>query len=132
MKRDNETTIQELKDLATAFARKRNWTKHHTPRNLASSIVIEAAELLEHFQWKEYSEKDKQDIADELGDILAYCFHLATSLNIDVSTVYRDKLTRAAKKYPVETFNASHDDEAEYIRIKQAYRARKQPGRENA
>ena len=78
---DDETTIQELKDIVAEFRRERGWDKHNTPRNLASSIIVEAAELLEHFQWGEYSHQDKQEIADELADVLSYCFSLAHTLD---------------------------------------------------
>jgi dCTP diphosphatase len=121
-KRDTETTLQELKDMVVQFREERGWGKHHTPRNLAASIAIEAAELLEHFQWGDYSDGDKQAVADELGDILAYCFNLAATLDIDVTTAYVDKMERVKQKYPVEIFNPEHDDKDAYHRIKQTYR----------
>jgi dCTP diphosphatase len=128
MKRDDETTIQELKDLIIHFQKERGWGAHHTPRNLATSISIEAAELLEHFQWGEYSDNNKQAIADELADILSYCFNLAATLGIDVATAFRDKVARVAEKYPTSIFNPeSTDNKADYNRIKQAYRAGKKP-----
>jgi dCTP diphosphatase len=125
MKRDDETTIQELKDLVVQFREERGWGKHHQPRNLAVSIAVEAAELLEHFQWGEYSEHNKKEVADELSDILSYCLNLADTLDIDIATAYRDKLERAKQKYPTEIFNPDRDDAAEYKRIKTAYRNKK-------
>ena len=122
---DAHTTIQELKDLVIRFSEARNWGTHHTPKNLAMSIAIEAAELMEHFQWDEYSAHDKQEVADELGDILAYCFNLAARLDIDVASAYKAKLARAEQKYPVSLFNAQQDSPADYARIKKAYRAGK-------
>ena len=124
MKRDDQTTIQELKDLVAKFRDERDWAKHHSPKNLTMSIAIEAAELMEHFQWDEYSKHELQDIKDELADVLAYCFNLADTLDIDIATAYRDKLERAAKKYPVELFNADHDDPDTYKQIKASYRDR--------
>ena len=121
-KGDADTTVQELKDLAAQFRDERGWGKHHQPRNLAVSIAVEAAELLEHFQWGEYSKHDKQEIADELSDILLYCFSLADTLDIDVATAYRDKLERAKKKFPTTIFNPEHDDAEAYKRIKAEYR----------
>jgi len=121
-RKDDETTIQELKDLIAEFREERGWGKHHTPRNLATSIMIEGAELLEHFQWGDYSDQNKQEIADELADVLSYCFNLADTLDIDVATVYRDKLSRASKKFPTEIFNPEHDDAEAYKRIKAEYR----------
>ncbi|HSX35247.1 MAG TPA: nucleotide pyrophosphohydrolase [Candidatus Saccharimonadales bacterium] len=121
-RKDNETTVQELIDIAAEFRRERGWDKHNTPRNLATSIIVEAAELLEHFQWGDYSEQNKQEIADELADVLAYCFGLAYTLDIDVATVYRDKIERAKKKFPVELFNPEQDNKEAYKRIKTEYR----------
>jgi dCTP diphosphatase len=127
MGRDSDTTIQELKDLVVKFREERDWGKHHTPQNLAMSISIEAAELLEHFQWGDYSKKpeDLAEIADEMGDILAYLLNLSDRLGIDVATAYRDKLAKAAKKYPVELFNKDRDSTADYNRIKKTYRSKK-------
>lgn len=124
---DNETTIQELKDLIVQFRDERGWKKHHTPKNLAMSIAIEAAELMEHFQWDEYSVHEKQEVADELSDVLLFAFGLADALDIDIATSYRDKLQRAAKKFPTAIFNPEHDDAEEYIRIKKAYRTGGEP-----
>ncbi len=127
MKHDDETTLQELKELVIQFSQERGWRKHHTPRNLATSIIVEAAELLEHFQWGDYSETSKQAVADELSDVLTYCFNLAATLDIDISTAYRDKLERAKKKFPTEKFNAAQDNTEEYHRIRRAYRTDGEP-----
>lgn len=119
---DAATTIQELKDLVVAFGEARGWGKHYTPKNLAISITLEAAELLEHFQWDEYRKKDKDAIAAELADVLSYCLNFAHRMDIDIATTFRKKLQAAAKKYPVEIFNPSNDGHDDYFRIKQAYR----------
>lgn len=124
-KTDKDTTIQELKDLIEAFAKERNWKKHHTPKNLAISIAIEAAELMEHFQWDEYQKNDKEAIADELADILTYLCNFANVCGIDMATAYKNKLEKSAKKYPVELFNKAHDHEDHYFRIKENYRKKK-------
>src|SRR6185295_18017652 len=105
MKNDSATTIQELKELIATFRDERGWKGEHTPKNLSMSIAIEAAELMEHFQWTGYKQDDKQAVADELADVLLYCLNLADVMDIDVATTYRDKLDRARKKFPVETFN---------------------------
>jgi NTP pyrophosphatase (non-canonical NTP hydrolase) len=125
--RDNETTIQELKNLIVQFRDERGWKKHHTPKNLAMSIAIEAAELMEHFQWDEYSPHTKKEVADELADILVYAFDLADILDIDIATSMRDKVRRVSIKFPVELFNPGNDNAEEYIRIKKAYRAGGEP-----
>ncbi|HSW99699.1 MAG TPA: nucleotide pyrophosphohydrolase [Patescibacteria group bacterium] len=122
-KNDQSTTLQELKDLVATFRDERGWSTHHSPKNLAMSIAIEAAELMEHFQWDEYTISRKQEISDELSDVLLYCFNMADTLDIDIATAYRDKLTRAEKKFPTEVFNPGHDDPEAYARIRRAYRA---------
>jgi dCTP diphosphatase len=126
MKRDPQTTIQELKDLIAKFSDERDWGRHHTPKNLAVSICIEAAELLEHFQWEEYQQDDKQKMADELADILMYAFNFANVMDIDVATAYRQKLERAEKKYPTELFNTERVGKDDFHAIKQRYRSGKE------
>ncbi len=122
MKRDDATTIKELKDLIAKFRDERGWKNEHSPKNLSMSIAIEAAELMEHFQWDTYRKDDKQAVADELADILAYCLNLADVMDIDVATTFRDKLDRAAVKYPLELFNPARKSNDEYHKIKKAYR----------
>lgn len=121
-KSDSTTTLQDLKELAAKFRDERDWNKHHTPKNLAISISIEAAELMEHFQWDRYSEHDKKELEEELADILIYCFHFAETMEIDMASAFRSKLDAAAKKYPVEIFKEGKDDAKDYKRIKQEYR----------
>ncbi|MGC1176524.1 MAG: nucleotide pyrophosphohydrolase [Candidatus Saccharimonadales bacterium] len=125
-KRDDQTTIQELKDLVTQFSEERGWDRHHTPKNLAVSIAIEAAELMEHFQWDEYQQNDRDEIAAELADILAYIFNFAAVMDIDIATTYREKLKKAVQKYPVKLFNKDRVGEADFFRIKQAHRQKKE------
>lgn len=119
---DATTTIQELKDLIVAFRDERGWQKHHTPKNLVMSIAIEAAELMEHFQWDGLSDADKQEVADELADVLSYCLSFADALDIDIATAFRNKLEKTRKKFPVELFNAERASAEDYKRIKQQYR----------
>ena len=81
------------------FQRERDWKQFHTPENLAKSISIEAAELLEHFQWnKEY---DRDEVLDELADVLTYCYFMADALDADVEEIILNKLKKTAEKYPV-------------------------------
>ncbi|MGH7157616.1 MAG: nucleotide pyrophosphohydrolase [Candidatus Saccharimonadales bacterium] len=122
MKRDDGTTIQELKELISKFRDERGWKDEHSPKNLSMSIAIEAAELMEHFQWSTYRQEDKQAVADELADILAYCFNLADVMDIDIATSFRGKLDRARQKYPVETFNPDNKNVDAYYAAKKAYR----------
>ena len=91
--------MDELRDEIIKFQKERDWKKFHTPENLAKSISIEAAELLEHFQWgKEY---DIDEVADELADVLNYCILMADALDLDVKDIVLNKMEKNALKYPV-------------------------------
>lgn len=91
-----EEIIKEL----LKFQKERDWQKYHTPENLAKSISIEAAELLEHFQWqKEY---DKSEVEDELADVLIYCLYMADALDVDIKEIIPRKMKKNAIKYPVK------------------------------
>lgn len=91
--------MEELMKDLIKFQSERDWKQFHTPENLAKSISIEAAELLEHFQWnKDY---DKQEVVDELADVLTYCFFMADALEVNVKEIILNKLKKTAKKYPV-------------------------------
>lgn len=91
--------MEELMNNLIKFQSERDWKQFHTPENLAKSISIEAAELLEHFQWnKDY---EKQDVVDELADVLTYCLFMVDALDVDVEEIILNKLEKTAKKYPV-------------------------------
>jgi NTP pyrophosphatase (non-canonical NTP hydrolase) len=83
-----------------AFVEARDWDQFHTPDNLAKSIAIEAAELLECYQWG--STPDQERVEEELADVITYCIHLANKLGIDLDDIVMSKLEKTAKKYPVE------------------------------
>ena len=82
-----------------AFVRERDWDQFHSPENLAKSIVIEAGELLECFQWGEPT--DRSDIEEELADVLTYCHLLAMKLGRKPGDLILEKLTKTKDKYPV-------------------------------
>jgi NTP pyrophosphatase (non-canonical NTP hydrolase) len=105
--KDQETKVQELKDRMKAFVEARNWTSFHSPKNIAMSIAIEAAELMEIFQWATTEEawqiKDSDEfvhLKEELSDVLLYCISLASQLDIDITEAIEDKMVKNAKKYP--------------------------------
>lgn len=81
------------------FVSERDWEQFHTPENLAKSVAIEAGELLECFQW---SADGREGVADELADVLTYCYLLAARLEMDPEQIMRDKLEVSRRKYPVE------------------------------
>lgn len=100
--------IRELRQRLRQFAADRDWEQFHTPKNLAIAISVEAAELLEHFQWltSEQSEKlSESDIAKvrlELADVLLYLLSLSDKLGVDLVAAAFEKIELNAKKYPVE------------------------------
>ena len=107
---DSEVRIQELKDSIKAFAVERDWEQFHTPKNLSMAIAAEAAELMEHFLWKEGQESvdvldvpaKHQEIAEELADIIIYALEFANITKLDVASIIREKMKTNAEKYPVE------------------------------
>ena len=83
----------------------REWQQFHCPKDLALSICLEAAELLENFQWltdEEAVEQNEENIRQELADVLIYSLMLASDLNVDVTEIIDSKMALNAKKYPVE------------------------------
>jgi len=106
---DEQTTIGVLRTAVHAFVDARDWHRYHTPKNLAMSIAIEAAEIMEHFQWQSLTESEellhdpaaKAEIADELADVLIYCLSFANSTGIDVSDAILRKLARNETRFPV-------------------------------
>ena len=84
-----------------SFRNERDWKQFHTQENLAKSIVIEAAELLENFQWGDSIKID--DVTDEIADVLIYVLLMAESLNIDIEDIILKKLEKNRKRFPIET-----------------------------
>ena len=107
---DSSTTIQHLQESVEQFKLEREWGQYHTPQDLAVSISIEAAELLEVFQWgiKEDIKADKSEkIKEELADVMIYCIGLANTLDLDISTIVSNKIKMNADKYPIEKAKSS-------------------------
>ena len=107
----------DLKEMTAISKRMRNdrgWRKFHDPKNLAMDICAEAAEILEHFLWvnkkevRNFSEAKKKEVADELADVMNPILLLADTLKIDLLEVFKDKMARTAKKYPVEIVKGKH------------------------
>ena len=106
---DGRITVQELKEQVSRFRDERDWLKYDKPKDLAISISLEAAELLEHFQWKtdeqvNESLKDETnlgEVTNEVADVMIYCLGLSDVLRIDVSKAVERKLSKNSEKYPV-------------------------------
>jgi dCTP diphosphatase len=89
-----------VRDELAAFVAERDWAQFHTPENLAKSISIEAAELLECFQWN--SDADPERVREELADVLTYCLLLAERLGAEPNALVLEKLALTRAKYPIE------------------------------
>jgi dCTP diphosphatase len=87
-------------DALRALVAERDWAQFHTPENLAKSISIEAAELLECFQWN--ADGDRGRVTEELADVLTYCLLLADRLGVDPDAIVLEKLALTRAKYPVD------------------------------
>ncbi len=107
-------TISELIESIRRFRDDRDWMQFHDPKNMSISIIIEAAELLEHFQWKsneeveEYLKNNREKIQNEIADIAMYLFEMADNLNIDLLEAMNAKLKKNAEKYPVAKAKGKH------------------------
>jgi len=106
--KDSTTTINHLKQKLARFVKDRDWEQYHSPKNLSMSIAIEAAELMELFQWSTIEEshallgdkKKLEDIRDELADIALFVMEFCNMFNIDLSSAVLKKLKKNARKYP--------------------------------
>jgi len=109
MKRDPESlnAVAELRDALRQFAADRDWEQFHSPKNLAIALSVEAAELLEHFQWLNDASSAQLPpeklalVREELADVLLYLIRLADKLGLDLLVAAGDKLEKNALKYPV-------------------------------
>lgn len=96
----------ETIDRIRKFTEDRDWEQFHTPSNLAKSIVIEASELLECFQWDDKG-FDVDHVKEELADVIVYCQNMLDELNLDVDEIVNDKMDKNEAKYPVEKAKGS-------------------------
>jgi NTP pyrophosphatase (non-canonical NTP hydrolase) len=109
--------MKNIKDLTKeiiAFRDARDWKQFHNPKDLALSLVLEATEVLEHFQWKNTQEIDKyivdkkDDIGEELADVFYWVLLMSNDLNIDILEALKKKLKKNVDKYPVEKAKGKH------------------------
>ncbi len=106
----------ELTDLRNAlreFAAERDWDQFHSPRNLATALAVEAAELLEPFQWltdeqgRQLPAATRAAVEEEMADVLLYLVRLADRLDVDLAAAARAKIARNAAKYPIDKAKGS-------------------------
>ena len=99
---------QALTDAVDEFARERDWEQFHSPKNLSTALMVEAAELAEHFQWlterqsAELAPEQLDAVAEEIADVLIYTLRLASRLGVDVEAAAWAKLEKNRRKYPVD------------------------------
>lgn len=105
--------MEEIIKTIRKFNEDRDWNQFHTPSNLAKSLVIEASELLELFQWQE-EPKSLQDLKEELADVFTYALMLADHYNLDLDQIINDKIKKNAKKYPIEKAKGKSNKYDEY------------------
>ena len=107
-------TIEELTHRIIDFRNVRDWKQFHNPKDLAISLVLEATEVMEHFQWKneeeieEHIKTHKEEVSDELADVLYWVLLMSHDLNIDVLDALEKKIKKNESKYPVEKARGKH------------------------
>ncbi|HEY0061139.1 MAG TPA: nucleotide pyrophosphohydrolase [Telluria sp.] len=100
--------LNAIRDTVRTFVTERDWDQFHTPKNLSSALSVEAAELLEHFQWlhtgvrAELGEERHQEVAHEMADVLVYLVRLADKLDIDLGKAVEEKMVLNRAKYPAD------------------------------
>ena len=112
--------LQLLKEKIRQFADERDWEQFHSPKNLAMALIVEAAELVEHFQWLteeqscSLSAEKLSEIETELADILIYLVRIADKLGIDLNQAALKKLQNNAEKYPADKVRGLSKKYSEY------------------
>lgn len=94
--------IKELTEALIKFRNERDWEQFHNPKDLAVALNIEAGELLENFLWKSHEDADKENVKEELADVLAYSLLLAEKYGFDVKEILLEKIKKNGVKYPVD------------------------------
>ena len=109
----NMTDLESLRDQLRTFASERDWDQFHSPKNLAAALAVEAAELLEHFQWLTEAQSQQlppevlNEVSKEVADVLLYLIRISDKLGIDLIAAANAKILLNAEKYPVEKARGS-------------------------
>ncbi len=115
-----QKSFDELQKMIRQFVDERDWNQFHNPKDLSISMSLEAAEVLEHFQWKndeemaEYIKTHKEDIGEELADVLYWVLLLANKIDTDLSEAFQKKMQKNAAKYPIEKAKGNHKKYTEH------------------
>ncbi len=117
---DDGDSLKDLQIMIRKFCDDRNWDQFHNPKDLSISLALEAAEVLEHFQWKNddemarHSVDKKEEVGEELADVLYWVLLLANKLDIDLVNAFKKKIDKNKAKYPVEKSKGSHKKYTEF------------------
>lgn len=114
--------IKKLTNLVVKFRNARDWKQFHNPKDSAIALSLEAAEVMEHFLWRDQKEmekhikKDKEEIADELADVLYWAFLMGNDLKIDLTKAFIRKMKKNEQKYPVKKVKGKYYKYTEYTK----------------
>jgi dCTP diphosphatase len=114
-------SLNDLRARIDAFVQERDWAQFHTPKNLAMAMIVEAAELVEQFQWdtpqesQQLTPEKREAVSHELADTFVYLLRIAEVLKIDLIEAANAKIELNAKKYPVEKARGSNAKYTEYL-----------------
>jgi NTP pyrophosphatase (non-canonical NTP hydrolase) len=117
--------LARLRELVRQFVDERDWDQFHTPKNLSSALAVEAAELLEHFQWLQHGRKDElgeaklAEVRHEMADVLVYLVRLADKLDVDLMAAVEEKMVLNRAKYPADQVRG---DARKYYEYKHEYK----------
>ena len=118
--KNKNSDLQALQNLVIKFRDERDWKQFHNSKDTSLSLVLEAAEVMEHFQWKnskemkEYVKKHQHEIGEELADVLYWILIMSYDLGIDIKEALEKKLIVQRKKYPVEKAKGNHRKYTEF------------------
>ena len=116
MTASNPHGLTQLRDALRQFAAERDWDQYHSPKNLASALAVEAAELLERFQWltedqsRSLPPAELQKVREEMADVLNYLVRLADKLDVNLLEAAREKIELNAQKYPVDKARGQREE----------------------
>jgi len=120
-----DSDLTRLRELVRTFVDERDWDQFHTPKNLASALTVEAAELLEHFQWLQHGRAEELgpdklvEVRHEMADVLVYLVRLADKLDVDLFAAVQEKMVLNRAKYPAEQVRG---DARKYHEYKREYK----------
>lgn len=120
MRQSTDTSLKDLQTMIRGFVDERDWDQFHNPKDLSISLSLEAAEVMEHFQWKDADEMAKHvtemrnEVGDELADVFYWILLLANKMDIDLVEAFKRKMVKNEAKYPVAKAKGNHKKYTEH------------------